>query len=67
MASGRVQLDRIDALQASIASGEVAIGHIAGRATIDGGAFAMRIGEVNGGCPSSPQGHRAVQGRRRAR
>lgn len=48
LASGRVQLDRIDALQASIASGEVAIGHIAGRATIDGGAFAMRIGEVNG-------------------
>ena len=48
MASGQVQLDRIVALQASIASGEVAIGHIAGRATIDGGAFAMRIGEVNG-------------------
>ena len=46
MASGRVQLDSIDALQASIASGEVAIGHIAGRANIDGGAFAMRIGEV---------------------
>ena len=48
LASGQVQLDRIDALQASIASGEVAIGHIAGRANIDGGAFAMRIGEVNG-------------------
>ena len=31
MASGRVQLDRIDALQANIAAGEVAIGHIAGR------------------------------------
>jgi len=46
LASGQVQLDRIDTLQASIASGEVAIGHIAGRATIDGGAFAMRIGEV---------------------
>ena len=46
MASGLVQLDRIDALQANIASGAVAIGHIAGRATIDGGAFAMRIGEV---------------------
>ena len=39
MASGRVQLDRIDALQANISSGEVAIGHIAGRANIDGGAF----------------------------
>jgi Putative adhesin len=46
MASGRVQLDRINALQASIAAGEVTIGHIAERATIDGGAFAMRISEV---------------------
>jgi len=48
LASGQVQLDRIDALQASISSGEVAVGHIAGRADIDGGAFAMRIGEVDG-------------------
>ncbi|MFG1812135.1 DUF4097 family beta strand repeat-containing protein [Kribbella sp. NPDC049174] len=48
LASGRVQLDRAGALQASIASGEVAIGHIAGPATIDGGAFALRIGEVEG-------------------
>jgi Putative adhesin len=48
MASGRVQLDRINALQANIAAGEVAIGHIAGRAKIDGGAVAMRIGEVKG-------------------
>ena len=48
MASGRVQLDRVDALQANIAGGEVAIGHIAGRATIDGGAVAVRISEVNG-------------------
>jgi Toastrack DUF4097 len=48
LASGQVKLDRIDALQASIASGEVAVGHIAGRASIDGGAFAMRIGEVDG-------------------
>jgi hypothetical protein len=46
MASGRVQLDRIGALQANIAAGEVAIGHIAERAIIDGGAFAMRISEV---------------------
>src|SRR5262249_52782913 len=30
LASGQVKLDRIDALQASIASGEVAVGHIAG-------------------------------------
>src|SRR5262252_1267630 len=48
MASGQVQLDRIDALQANIAAGEVTIAHIAGRADIDGGAFAMRIGEADG-------------------
>lgn len=48
MASGQVQLDRIDALRANIASGEVSIGHIAGPATIDGAAFALRIGEVEG-------------------
>src|SRR5258707_3922142 len=46
MASGRVQLDRINALQANIAAGEVTMGHIAERATIDGAAFAMRISEV---------------------
>jgi hypothetical protein len=46
MASGRVQLDRINALQANIAAGEVTIGHIAERANIDGGAFVMRISEV---------------------
>ena len=48
MATGQVHLDRIDALQANIASGEVVIGHIAGPADIDGGAFALRIGEVEG-------------------
>jgi hypothetical protein len=46
MASGRVQLDRISALQANIAAGQVTIGHIAERANIDGTAFAMRISEV---------------------
>ena len=46
MASGRVQLDRINALQANIAAGEVTIGQIAERATIDGAAFALRISEV---------------------
>ena len=46
MASGRVQLDRINALQANIAAGEVTIGHIAERASIDGAAFATRISEV---------------------
>lgn len=48
VASGQAQLDRVDALQANIAAGEAAVGHIAGRATIDGGAFALRIGEVTG-------------------
>ncbi len=46
MASGRVQLDRISALQANIAAGEVTIGHIAERASIDGAACALRITEV---------------------
>ena len=59
LASGQVQLDRIDALQASIASGEVAIGHIAGRASIDGGAFTMRIGEVKGAIGLSSSGGHA--------
>jgi DUF4097 and DUF4098 domain-containing protein YvlB len=59
LASGQVQLDRIDALQASIASGEVAIGHIAGCASIDGGAFGMRIGEVKGTVGLSSSGGRA--------
>ncbi len=59
MASGQVQLDRIDALQANIASGEVAIGHIAGPAKIDGGAFAMRIGEVEGTVGLSNSGGQA--------
>jgi hypothetical protein len=48
MGSGRVHLDRVDALQANIAAGEVEIGHVAGRADIDGAAFALRIGAVEG-------------------
>jgi DUF4097 and DUF4098 domain-containing protein YvlB len=59
MASGRVQLDRMNALQANIASGEVAIGRIAGRANIEGGAFAMRIGEVEGALRLSNSGGQA--------
>jgi DUF4097 and DUF4098 domain-containing protein YvlB len=46
LASGRVQLDRINALQANIAAGEVTIGHIAGRASIEGSAVRMRISEI---------------------
>jgi hypothetical protein len=59
LASGQVQLDRIDALQASIASGEVAIGHIAGRANIDGGTFTLRIGEAKGTVRLSSSGGHA--------
>ncbi len=57
-ASGRVQLDRVGALRASIASGAVAVGHVAGRADIDGAAFAMRIGEVEGAVGLSTSGGR---------
>lgn len=56
MASGQVQLDRIDALKASVSSGEVAIGHVAGRADIDGSAFTLRIGEVDGAVGFSTSG-----------
>jgi len=59
MASGRVRLDRIDALRANISAGEVAIGHIAGRAEIDGGVFAVRIGEVDGPVGIAGSGGRA--------
>lgn len=48
MASGQVELDRVDTLRANISSGDVAIGHIAGHAGIEGAAFTMRIGEANG-------------------
>jgi DUF4097 and DUF4098 domain-containing protein YvlB len=56
MAKGRVELDRIDALQANIAAGEVAIGHIAGRATIEGSVVATRISEVKGAVKLSTSG-----------
>jgi len=63
MASGRVQLDRIDALRANISAGEVAIAHIAGRADIEGGAFAVRIGEVDGPVGITGSGGQAWIGR----
>ncbi|WP_020388424.1 DUF4097 family beta strand repeat-containing protein [Kribbella catacumbae] len=59
MASGRSRLDRVDALKANIASGEVAIGQIAGRADIDGTAFALRIDEVKGTVGFSSSGGQA--------
>jgi hypothetical protein len=59
MASGRVQLDRIDALRANISAGEVEIGHIARRADIDGAAFAVRIGEAAGPASITSSGGQA--------
>jgi len=56
MAKGRVQLDRINALQANIAAGEVAIGHIAGRVNIEGSVAAVRITEVDGTVKLSSSG-----------
>jgi hypothetical protein len=56
MAKGRVQLDRINALHANIAGGEVAIGHIAGRADIEGSAVAVRISEARGAVGLSSAG-----------
>lgn len=63
LASGQVQLDRIDTLQANIASGAVAISHITGRASIEGGAFALRIGEAGGTVGLSSSGGQARIGR----
>jgi hypothetical protein len=64
MASGRVQLDRVDALQASIASGEVAIGHIAVSARVTQSAT------IEANCPGTfpgrsdqPLGRSAPQAR----
>jgi hypothetical protein len=48
LASGHVQLDRVGALQANIARGEAAVGHVAGRADVEGGTFTLRMGQVNG-------------------
>jgi hypothetical protein len=59
LASGQAELDRIAALQANISAGEVTIGHIAGRADIDGGAFGIRIGEVEGTVAIPSSGGRA--------
>ncbi|HEY1643098.1 MAG TPA: DUF4097 family beta strand repeat-containing protein [Streptosporangiaceae bacterium] len=44
LAAGRVQLDRIAGLQANISGGDVAVGRIAGRASIQSRAGQVRIG-----------------------
>jgi Putative adhesin len=66
LATGQVRLDRVDSLKATIASGEVAIGHIAGRADVDGGAFRMRIGEVEDAVVLSSSGGQVWIGHARA-
>lgn len=48
LASGRVELDSIDGLRASLAAGELEVGRIAGRAAIQGGSASIRIGEAGG-------------------
>ena len=63
MASGRVQLDRVDTVRANISAGEVTIARIAGRADIEGGAFAVRIGEVDGPAGITGSGGQAWIGR----
>jgi hypothetical protein len=47
LAWGQVQLDSVDALQASIAAGEVAIGHLVGRANIDGSRREVWVGHTS--------------------
>ena len=48
MSSGQVQLDRINALQANVAAGEVAVGHISGPATIEGASGSFDIDRADG-------------------
>jgi hypothetical protein len=48
MASGQVRLDHVAALRAQLAAGAVAIEHIGGTATIEGGTASVRIGEAEG-------------------
>lgn len=47
-AKSRVRLDRIGALEANVAAGEVAVGHVAGRTGIEGSDVTARIGEALG-------------------
>ncbi len=48
MVSGQVEVDHVSALQGNLVAGSVAIGHIAGTASVEGGAAGVRIGEVKG-------------------
>jgi hypothetical protein len=66
MASGRVQLDRVDALKANVASGQVTVGHVAGGTDVEGGAFAIRIGAADGPVGIENSGGQAWIGHARA-
>ncbi|QQQ78250.1 DUF4097 family beta strand repeat protein [Saccharothrix sp. 6-C] len=57
-ASSRVELDRVEALRATISAGEVAVGHVAGRVDIEGSVVEARIGEVRGTVRCSTSGGR---------
>ncbi|ALG08446.1 hypothetical protein [Kibdelosporangium phytohabitans] len=48
VASGQVRLDRVAALRGSVSAGSVAIGHVRGPVTLEGGAADVRIGEAEG-------------------
>ncbi|GAB1511675.1 DUF4097 family beta strand repeat-containing protein [Actinophytocola sp. KF-1] len=48
LGSGSVHLDRIGALRANLAAGDVAVRHVTGAADIDGGTAALRIGTAEG-------------------
>jgi hypothetical protein len=58
LAAGRVALDRIDALQANISAGQVSIGHLDGRADIDGARGQVSIGQVGGQLGQPPHADR---------
>ncbi|WP_232827664.1 DUF4097 family beta strand repeat-containing protein [Jiangella endophytica] len=47
MGSGRIRLDRVGALRANAAGGEIEVGHIAGRATVEAGSADVRIGTAS--------------------
>ncbi|MDG6100952.1 DUF4097 family beta strand repeat protein [Dactylosporangium aurantiacum] len=55
-AKSRVQLDRVAALEANVAGGEVAVGHVAGRTGIEGSDVTARIGEAGGAVRLSTSG-----------
>ncbi|GAA1985392.1 DUF4097 family beta strand repeat-containing protein [Catenulispora subtropica] len=48
MASGQVRLDRVAALRARLASGDVEVAHVAGPSTVDGATADLRFAELDG-------------------